>query len=164
MGKSEVATASLGIKILLSDLILQMNEHNFDLIKKMLYDGNIEDCNEYYNEAYSNIIGYGIDDNTLPVNYLEFKEYVLDKFKTSGSYNKSKFSNIVTPDLYNGCLLDKYLLVPIKKILSTTRWGYDRYGSNSTSCPIDFDLSVPIEEYKDINNFKIVFIIKQNSS
>jgi hypothetical protein len=34
MGKSETASASIGIKILLSDLILQINETNINLIKK----------------------------------------------------------------------------------------------------------------------------------
>jgi hypothetical protein len=36
MGKCETSTTSIGIKILLSDLILQINEKNFDLIKEIL--------------------------------------------------------------------------------------------------------------------------------
>ena len=168
MGKCETATASLGIKILLSDLINQINETNFALIKKMLYDGSIEDSNDYYNEAYKNSIGdYGYDEynNELPENYLEFKNYVIEKFKTHGSYFKSKFSSKVEPDLSRGCLFEKKLLVPIKEIVSTERWGYERYGTNSSSCPIDFDLSLNLEEYKkhNIENYTVVFIIKQHS-
>ena len=72
MGKCETAIASLGISILLSDLVSQINETNFELIKKMLYDGCIEDCNDYYNEAYKNILGYGYDDNELPEKYDTF--------------------------------------------------------------------------------------------
>lgn len=34
MGKSETASAGIGIKILLSELIIQINETNFNLIKK----------------------------------------------------------------------------------------------------------------------------------
>jgi hypothetical protein len=60
MGKSETAAASIGIKILLSDLILQINKTNFNLIKKMLYDGCIEDSNGYYNEAYKEIKNFTI--------------------------------------------------------------------------------------------------------
>jgi hypothetical protein len=59
--------------------------------------------------------------------------------------------------------LDKYLLLPIKEILQTDRWGYDRSGTNGMSRPIDFDLSVPIEKYKEIEKIQIVFIIKQHS-
>jgi len=163
MGKSETATASIGIKILLSDLILQINEKNFKLIKKMIYDGCIEDSNGYYNEVYNNIIGYGEDDNELSEKYLEFKEYLIREFKNNGSYYKSKLSYKVEPDLSNGCLFDQKLLVPIKDILATERWGYERYGVNSTSIPLDFDLSLDLKEYEEIKNFNIIFFVKQHS-
>jgi hypothetical protein len=163
MGKSETASASIGIKILLSDLISQINETNFNLIKKMVYDGCIEDSNDYYNEAYKNIIGYGENDNELPEDYLEFKNYLLNEFKNNGSYYKSKFSSKVEPNLKNGCLLEKELLVPIKHILETERWGYERCGVNSTSIPLNFDLSVELTKYQDIKNFNVIFFVKQHS-
>ena len=163
MGKSETATASIGIKILLSDLILQINETNLNLIKKMLYDGCIEDSNGYYNEAYKNIVGYGEDDNELTEDYLECKEYLINEFKTNGSYYKSKFSSKVEPDLSEGTLFERYLLVPIKDILETERWGYERYGVNSASRPLDFDLSVELTKYQDIKNFNVIFFVKQHS-
>jgi hypothetical protein len=56
MGRSETATASLGIKILLSDLVSQIDETNFDLIKKILEDGFIEDDKkavDEYKKAHS---------------------------------------------------------------------------------------------------------------
>ena len=96
MGKSETASAFIGIKILLSDLISQLNETNFPLIKNMLYDGCIEDSNGYYNEAYKIIMGYGEDDNDLPTDYLTFKEHITEQFKVHGSYNKSKFSGEIS--------------------------------------------------------------------
>jgi hypothetical protein len=163
MGKSETSTASIGIKILLADLISQINKTNFKLIKKMLYDGCIEDSNDYYNEAYKNIIGYGENDNELPMKYNKFKEYVTEKFKNNGSYYKSKFSSEITPDLSHGCLFDQQLLVPIKEILSTDRWGYDRCGVNSASRPLDFDLSVDLQIYEEIKGFNIIFFVKQHS-
>jgi len=58
MGRCETATASIGIKILLSDLILEINENNVTLIKQMLYYGFIEDNNDFFNEIYSRIIGH----------------------------------------------------------------------------------------------------------
>ena len=165
MGKSETATASLGIKILLADLVAQINETNFALIKKMLYDGSIEDCNDYYNEAYKTILGYDDGDIELPEQYDTFKKYVTEQFKIHGDYYKSKFSSKIEPNLKNGCLMEKDLLVPIKDVLETERWGYERYGTNSASRPLDFDLSINLDEYKthNIEKYTVVFILKQHS-
>jgi hypothetical protein len=163
MGKSETASASIGIKILLADIIMQINETNFTLIKKMLYDGCIEDSNGYYNEVYKNIIGYEADDNELPQTYNAFKDYITEQFKTKGSYFKSKFTSKIEPDLHDGTLFERYLLVPVKDILETERWGYERYGVNSASRPLDFDLSVDLTIYEEIKNFKVIFMVKQHS-
>ena len=163
MGKSETASASIGIKILLSDLLEQINETNFTLIKKMLYDGCIEDMNGYYNEAYKIILGHDIDNDELPQTYNKFKYCVTEQFKRNGSYYKSKFSSKVEPDLNNGCLLEQNLLLPIKDILETERWGYERYGVNSASRPLDFDLSVDLKLYEQIKNYSIIFMVKQHS-
>ena len=158
MGKSETSPASIGIKILLSDLISQINETTFELICMMLYNGFIEDENDYYNEVYNEVVNY-----KLPETWLEYKEYVETNFKKYGSYNKSKFSTKVHHTIEDGCLFDKYLLVPIKEIISSTRWGYDREGTNSNSRPIDFDLSVNTDEYKELEKYNIVFIVRHNS-
>jgi hypothetical protein len=165
MGKSETASASLGIKILLSDLVAQINETNFTVIKKMLYDGSIEDANGYFNEAYKNILGYDDGDIQLPEQYDTFKDYVTEQFKIHGDYYKSKSTSIVTSDLSHGCLLEKTLLVPVKDILDTERWGYERYGINSASRPLDFDLSINLDDYKkhNIKKYTVVFILKQHS-
>ncbi len=165
MGKSETASASLGIKILLSDLVAQINETNFTLIKKMLYDGCIEDANGYFNEVYKNILGYDDGDIEIPEHHDTFKNYVTEQFKIHGDYYKSKSTSIVTSDLTHGCLLEKQLLVPIKELLETERWGYGRYGINSASRELDFDLSINLEEYKknNIKKYKVVFIVKQHS-
>ena len=158
MGKSETSIASIGIKILLSDLISQINETTFELISMMLYNGFIEDENDYYNEVYNEVVNY-----KLPETWLEYKEYVETNFKKYGSYNKSKFSSEVHHTIEDGCLFDKYLLVPIKEIISSTRWGYDREGTNSNSRPIDFDLSVNTDEYKELEKYNIVFIVHHHS-
>ena len=165
MGKCETATASIGIKILLTDLVSQINETNFTLIKKMLYDGCIEDANGYFNEVYKKILGYDDGDIELPEQYDTFKEYVTKQFKLNGDYYKSKFSSIVEPNITKGCLLEKNVLVPVKDILDTERWGYERYGINSASRSLDFDLSIDLEEYKknNIEKYKVVFILKQHS-
>jgi len=160
MGKSETATAAIGIKILLSDLISQINETNFSLIKKMLYDGCIEDSNGYYNETYKIILGHDEDNIELPQTYNEFKCYITEQFKRHGS----KFSSKSKPDLSEGgTLFERYLLVSIKDILETERWGYERYGVNSASRPLDFDLSVELTKYQDLKNFNVIFFVKQHS-
>jgi len=161
MVQSDTATASIGIRILVSDLILQMNETNMELIKKILCDGCIEDANGFYNENFKDIVGYEYEDNELPNEYLQCKEYLINELKNKGSYNKNRFTNEITPDFGDGCLLDKELLFPIKNILSTERWGYNRVGINSSSRSLDFDLSINMEEYKEIKNFNVVFIVKQ---
>ena len=163
MGRCDTVTASLGIKILLSDLIEQINEDNFDLIKKMLNDGIIEDSNEYFNEVYQKVIGYDNADVILPDNYIEFKEHLTKEFKSNGSYYKSKHSNFVEPYLNKGCLYDRHLLVSVREILSTERWGYSREGTNSSSRPIDFDLTVDTDDYKMIKKFKSCLLLKQHT-
>jgi len=157
MGRCETSTASIGIKILLSDLILQINETNFTLIKEILDNGFIEDENDYFNEVYSNIIY-----DTLPENYLDFKEEITNNFTNKGSYHKSR-SGAVIPTIDNGCLLDKYLLFPVKQILKIERWGYDREGTNGCSRQMNFDLSADTEKYKEIEKTEIVFILGQHS-
>lgn len=160
MGKCETSTTSVGIKILLSDLILQINEKNFDLIKEMLNDGFISDKNEHYNDAYTDIIWC----KDLPTNYLEFKDFLEQEFKNNGSYLHLRDSNKIEPDLRNGCLFERELLLPIKQILETERWGYDRYGRNGSYCPIDFMCpSLDIEKYKKIEKYTIVLILEQYS-
>ena len=165
MGKCETATASIGISILLSDLISQINETNFKFIKKMLYDGFIEDCNGYFDESYKKVIGYDNANIKLPKQYDTFKEYITEELKINGDYYKLKFSSKVEPNLKNGCLWDQNLLIPIEDILETERWGYERYGINSLSRALDFNLSVDLNEYKknNIEKYKVVFILKQHS-
>jgi hypothetical protein len=160
MGKCETARTSIGIKILLSDLILQINETNFDLIKEILNDGFISDQNEHYNDAFTETLWYN---DEIPENYLEYKEFLEQEFKNKGSYLHVRNSSKIEPDLRNGCLFDKELLLPIKKILKTDRWGYYREGKNANFRPIDFDLSVDIEKYKEIEKYTIVLILEQSS-
>ena len=150
MGKCETAKASIGIRILLSDLVLQMNETNFNLIKEMLNNGFIEDGDDYYNEAYDRSIYCNESGNDkLTGNYLDVKEYLINRFKDIGDSS------------YGGLLFDQAFLLPLNVILENDRWGDDRFSTNSISRPIDFDLSVNIEKYKDIENTKIVFILSQ---
>ena len=147
MTRFESASASIGISISLSELILQINETNFNLIKEMLAKGYIEDDNDYYNEDYKEII---IRDK-FHGNYIDVKEYLINEFKDNDT------------GAYQGLLFDKALLIPIKEILANDRWRYLQNGTNCISRLIDFDLSLDIEKYKDIENIKIVFILRQDS-
>ena len=146
MGKIEQASASIGLKILVSQLLSQINETNFKLIKEMIRNGFIKDNNDYLNQQYREII----ESSKIPKNYLDFKEYLENEFNKKADY-------------CDGIIFNEEILVPIKEILSTDRMGYDRYGINGTSRPIDFDLSVDVDKYKDIENYSIVFILQQLS-
>lgn len=152
MGRCESATASIGIKILLSDLVAQINATTMNLIKKMLYDGGcIEDSNEMYNQAFEQIIG----DDGVEEDETAFKEYLTSKFTARVGHVRDS-------------LLDRYLLVPMEELVSNERWGWTREGANAMSSPLDTfaddlpnQLAVFKEKYKDIKNFTFVFMIKQ---
>ena len=144
MGKCEAAYASIGIRIVLSDLLPQINETNFKLIKVMLKDGFIEDDNEFFNGAFQTIQ----EDMHGNENWEDFK---------------LQFEVRCNEYVDGASLVEKALLLPIKKILSTDRWGYERYGTNGSSRPLDFDLSVDVEKYKDIEKFEIAFLLQQYS-
>ena len=151
MGRCESASASIGIKILLSDLVSQINATTMNLIKKMLYDGCIEDSNDDWNRAFEQIIG----DDGVEENAVEFKEYLTRKFTAQVGHNKDS-------------LLERYLLVPLEELVSNERWGWTREGTNAMSSPLeDFaddlpnQIAVFKETYKEIKNFTFVFMIKQ---
>jgi len=141
MGKCEAATTTIGIKILLSDLIFQINEKNIELIKEILERGFISDENEFDNDEYK----YILSSEDQPENHLDYKKFLEKEFSE------------------NDFLIEKELLLPIKPILETCRWGNDRCGKNGNSRPIDFDLSVDLEKYKEIEKYTIVFILEQSS-
>jgi hypothetical protein len=151
MGRCESAFASIGIKILLSDLVSQINATTMNLIKKMLYDGCIEDSNDFYNQAFEQIIG----DNGVEENAEEFKEYLTRKFTERVRHDDA--------------LLERYLLVPVEELVSNDRWGWSREGTNAMSTTMgtflddlpDILSTAFKETYKDINNFTFVFMIKQ---
>ena len=154
MGRCESAFASIGIKILLSDLVSQINATNMNLIKKMLYDGCIEDSNDFYNQAFEQIIG----DDGVEENETAFKEYLTRKFT----------ERVRMIGIDGDPLLEQYLLVPLEELVSNDRWGWSREGTNAMSSPLeDFTDDLPNqiavfkETYKEIKNFTFVFMIKQ---
>lgn len=64
MGRSESATVTTGIKILLGVLLDQITEENKDLVLEMLEEGFIEDENEMLNEDFmGSLEHFDIDDN-----------------------------------------------------------------------------------------------------
>ena len=149
MGKCETSTASIGIRILLSDLILQINKTNFSLIKEVLTKGCIEDGDDYYNESYDKVMESALTESYLfKEDCQEVKEYFNTTFKRFGSEES---------------LFEKALVLPIKEILTNSRWGYDRYGTNCIARTMDFDLSVDIEKFQDLEHIEIVFLLRQRS-
>ena len=144
MGRYESAIASIGIRILLSDLVPQIKATNFKLIKGMLRDGFIEDENEFFNGAYSTIQ----DEMDSNKNWAEFKQQF----------------DVRCKDYVDGeSLFEKALLLPIKPILRTGRWGYHREGTNASSKPLKSELSINLDKYKVIKKFKTVFILCQDA-
>ena len=89
MGWNENTKASIGIKILLSDLIKQIKKNNSQLIINMFYNGIIEDDNENFNDIFQNIVY--IKNNSIKNNY-NLLQTLINQIK-------------------DNCLDNKYLLV-----------------------------------------------------
>jgi hypothetical protein len=163
MGRTEYVNAYLGIKISLESLISQINESNYILIKDMLKDGYIEDSYGNFNRTYKIIISDNNYQNIIINKEVErMKEYLTKEFM-HGMSTESGYHGTTQINIYDGSLIEQYLLVPIKQLLTNQRYGYDIYETNGISRQIDFDLSVNVEKYKEINNFEIVFMLKQVS-
>lgn len=153
MGKSETALVSLGYRISLSELVNQITPGNCRHIEELLNRGSIEDENDFFNEVFRNVVDGRPVDNV--------KEYLLTQFREQGSIHRYKFGG-EEPTLDNGCLLDQFLLVSVKDLLATERWGHGRYGTNASSRPLDFTLDV--EPLDGITGAQTVLIVLQNSN
>ena len=137
MGKVESATASIGIKINMRDLLVQLCDSNQFIIKDMLMNGFIEDDDNDFNEEFRTIV-----DKKIHLDWVKLKDYLYSAF--SKSVNN---------------LLDAVLLFPMKCILTTERW--DREGMNGISRDLNFDLLLP--NISDLEHTERVFILCQNS-
>ena len=122
MGKYDSCTAHIGIKISLSDLISQINEKNFELIKNMLKEGFIEDEQEEINKTYQELFEESLSDDAL-----KCKKLLLDSLENEPFFHEP-------------------FLIPVKKLLEVYRIGRDLYGTNGVSRPVDFGLSLSTEE------------------
>ena len=149
MGKSEMATASIGIKIKFVELANLLNADNFESINSILNNAIIEDENEHYNDNYQDMISemyiYEVDYKNNIITFDKYKQELM-------TYTK---------------LFDYKLLIPVHKILSTTRWGYDRDGVNSSSMEIKDAMKIINKkmpnEYKFLSSYPIVFMLYQDS-
>jgi hypothetical protein len=147
MGRSETAEVSIGISILLKDLIEQINDNNIEIITELLQEGVINDSYQTYNDSYFFIIG-----NNFPENSEQCKEYLLNEFEKSKLVTGSN-------------LLEETLLIPMSRIISTERHGYFCDGTNASAIPLeDVDFSFETNKIKCLQNlekFKKVVIITQ---
>ena len=160
MGRSECATSSVGIKILVSDLLAQLETATLPQIQQCFMDGFIEDENGFFNEAYKEIVNEDVD---LPLDAATCKEYLTQQFRQRGSYIKSKLHVGRLSDVSKGCLMDKYLLVPLQTLLRTERWGYNREGINGRACPLDLDTLLTHVVWPDLRHTQRVFIVRQRA-
>ncbi len=155
MGKCVTSDVSIGIKIKLSKLLSQINETNFNLMKQILTDGSIEGEDNDLDNQYEHVIDLVNSESiNLPnpfdsndsKNYLKYKKYLKKEIKKK-----------------NIQLLDEYLLIPIKKLLSTDKWGYNTLGDNVVSTKLDFGVETEIEKYSNIKGYEIVLMLNQSS-
>jgi hypothetical protein len=154
MSKYVESSLSFGLKILLSVLLHQINEHNFELIKLILNKSYIENniWNQYYHKTIYNIM----DNSNYIYDHIEFKNYLIKIFKENKFILKDQLSN---------SLCDQYILYPINEILyldndinntETSVISYNIHNINSNNLKKKI-----INEYKLITDFEVVMILKQ---
>ncbi len=149
MTRYESAGIFIGFKIQLKNLIDQINEDNFCVVKKLLSEGFIEDSNGNLNEYFKNVI----EDENIPSEYFDYKKFIIDKFNQNfGDKNLNK----------------QFLLIPVIKMLETTRWGLNRKGTNCNSLNLDFDFEQIKQKIQDeyehlLNDYRVVMILNQEA-
>lgn len=184
MGRCETARTSIGIKIVVKDLVDMINEENYETIRDKFFseDSLIDDENGCYNSSYTSIIRGEIPGNNpdceTDVNELdcdEYKKYLEKSFKEYGDIDMFKdgseiVNNYKEDDKDN--LYHQTILIPQTTLLSTDRWGYNREGTNGKSVDVEsFDINLISEEIKErmkmlnigIDMYKIVLIVLQHS-
>lgn len=119
MGRSESATASIGYRVSLRDLIESIHdeescEYTYDIL--INEDVFIEDDNN--------------DDNHTFLNMTE-------SLKRQDSWELAKQEWI---ERFNN-LLNHDLLIPVIKLADTSRWGYNREGIHGTATPVQNNFS-----------------------
>jgi hypothetical protein len=184
MGKYETATLSIGVRILLKDVFEMMNEDNYQEFDDTFigYGVMIEDENNDYNLTFSRITDgddpkteehADLDDmeNSAQIEWYTkmFKLYGSGCYLRGGGYKVDTYNEDENSphNLYN-----QYLLVPFNQILSTDRWGYDREGTNGSSCELNVeDLSEDAKNIHkkmeelgiDSDKYKVVMTLHQSS-
>lgn len=130
---------SIGISISLKNLISQTNDTNNTLILEMLDSGFIEDKDGDKNDTYDRFIRQYYPDENIENDY-ELIDYIKNQLTYYG-------------------LMEKELLMPIKNILTL-----DRNKSTTICIPMDSDLSLDLSPYKNIENYKKVFIVNKKKN
>lgn len=177
MGFSESVSVYFGLKIVLKDLVNQIDETNYDKIKEMLQDCNcfINDENNQFNSMFENIRSeLWIENN--PKRKTKKDKVILDYITYKNKFNEQISKRGTMIPLRNGkeeekfdygYLSDQIFLYPVTHLLHTERYGYDRSGINGTYCNLDFDIeSIKksiLDKYNWLKDIEVVMIIKQDS-
>ena len=146
MGHSEDVTVSLGMSIVVHDLLACMTSENFETIRDEYLgeDSFIADENQDYNSQFRTILEgrtpftrKEIDPTIL--SYEQYKQYLVESFSRYGDCQHSRSGSEI--QIYEakdaGNLYNQTLLIPHDTLVNTERWGYNREGQNGQSCPLD---------------------------
>ena len=140
----------------------------------------VQDENGCYNTIFEQIIrgedvkSHKIDEKFDIFTFEEYKEYLTKNFKLYGDRYMYKDGKTEVPEYKEDHLENLYnqiLIIPLKEILWTERWGYNRYGTNGTSCDFDIsDLTKKSEEVHkmasdmSLKNFSVSLNVYQHTS
>jgi hypothetical protein len=161
MGFSQYTTVSIGIKIQLEKLAHQINEQNFDDILKMFDIAYIDDKNN----DFTHTLRLVLIDLDGEKDYEKFKNKFIKEIKKRGTTASSYHGKVVEVFSY-GYLNEKYLLIPLKDLISTSRYGYGREGINGTYCGLNIDTqhikNMLEEKYSWLKDGELVMMLQQS--
>ncbi len=161
MGFSQNAIVSIGIKIQLEKLAHQINKQNFDDILKIFDTAYIDD----ENNDFTHTLRLVLIDLDGEKDYEKFKTKFIKEIKKRGTTASSHYGKVVEVFSY-GYLNEKYLLIPLKDLISTSRYGYGREGINGTSCGLNIDTqhikNIIEEKYNWLKDGELVMMVQQS--
>ncbi len=169
MGRTEYATASIGVEICIKHLLTALTKDNYEAIRKEILTAyaHIDDPGDDYNDIYLGIVqGENLETNEdIDIDGLNYEEYKTHMITMCQYKFDSNWGTSVS-------LYSQTLLVPHHRLARTERHGYNRDGTNATSSILDVSKLQTVKEEiddkmkqlkLDDSIYDVVFIVSQYS-
>ncbi len=158
MGFSVNSTVSLGVKVKLIDFLDQINETNFNEMKRVMENGFMEDENYVYNGIFMKMrMKYEKE------NWEVMKENLKRDVMSYDVYVDKKVGKKIKREMKR--LGELMYLIPEVEIMNMTKWGSEE-SLNGVSRSMDIDFGKVKEEigvkYGFLPNMEVVMMIRQS--